>query len=55
MRSRPCSIHCAPMMHETLGNKRAGGSKIFSFSHFNTDVYMDTAVRTSEIAEAWLT
>lgn len=35
--------HCAPLMHEALGNAEQGAVR-FSFSHFNTEEEVDTAV-----------
>ncbi len=36
--------HCAPLMHKTLGTQRTGAVR-FSFSHFNKQEEVDTAVR----------
>lgn len=36
--------HCAPLMHLALGTKEQGAVR-FSFSHFNTEEHIDTAVR----------
>lgn len=36
--------HCAPLMHEALGTVEQGAVR-FSFSHYNTDEEVDTAVR----------
>lgn len=35
--------HCAPLMHEALGTREQGAVR-FSFSHFNTEEDIDTAV-----------
>lgn len=35
--------HCAPLMHKTLGTEKIGAVR-FSFSHFNTDEEVDTAI-----------
>lgn len=35
--------HCAPLMHEALGNVEQGAVR-FSFSHFNTEEEVETAV-----------
>lgn len=43
--------HCAPLMHEALGTRERGVVR-FSFSWFNTDEEVDTAVRAlAELAE----
>lgn len=43
--------HCAPLMHEALGTVEQGAAKI-SFSHYNTDEEVDTAIRAiHELAE----
>lgn len=36
--------HCAPLMHEALGTKEQGAVR-FSFSHYNTEEEVDTAIR----------
>lgn len=36
--------HCAPLMHEALGTVRQGAVR-FSFSHYNTEEEVDTAIR----------
>lgn len=36
--------HCAPLMHEALGTVEQGAVR-FSFSHYNTDEEVDTAIR----------
>lgn len=36
--------HCAPLMHEALGTVEQGAVR-FSFSHYNTDEDVDTAIR----------
>lgn len=42
--------HCAPLMHEALGTRDRGAVR-FSFTHFNTEDEIDTAIRAlSEIA-----
>ena len=41
--TRP-GAHCAPRMHEALGTKQQGAVR-FSFSHFNTEEEVDTAIR----------
>lgn len=35
--------HCAPLMHEALGTEEQGAVR-FSFSHYNTDEEVDTAI-----------
>ena len=35
--------HCAPLMHEALGTVEQGAVR-FSFSHYNTDEEVDTAI-----------
>lgn len=35
--------HCAPLMHESLGTKEQGAVR-FSFSHFNTEAEVDSAI-----------
>ena len=40
--TRP-GAHCAPLMHEALGTVEQGAVR-FSFSHFNTEEEVDTAV-----------
>lgn len=43
--------HCAPLMHQALGTERQGAVR-FSFSHYNTEEEVDTAVRALwELAE----
>lgn len=43
--------HCAPLMHEALGTVEQGAVR-FSFSHYNTEEEVDTAVRAIyELAE----
>lgn len=43
--------HCAPLMHKTFGTEKQGAVR-FSFSCFNTEVEIDTAIRAMhEIAE----
>lgn len=43
--------HCAPLMHKTFGTEKQGTVR-FSFSCFNTEVEIDTAIRAMhEIAE----
>ena len=41
--TRP-GAHCAPRMHEALGTKQQGAVR-FSFSYFNTEEEVDTAIR----------
>ena len=41
--TRP-GAHCAPLMHEALGTVEQGAVR-FSFSHYNTDEEVDTAIR----------
>lgn len=41
--TRP-GAHCAPRMHEALGTTQRGAVR-FSFSYFNTEDEIDTAVR----------
>ena len=36
--------HCAPLMHEALGTVGQGTVR-FSFSHYNTEEEVDTAIR----------
>ena len=36
--------HCAPLMHEALGTVEQGAVR-FSFSHYNTDEEVDTAIK----------
>lgn len=36
--------HCAPLMHEALGTAEQGAVR-FSFSHYNTDEEVETAIR----------
>lgn len=49
--TRP-GAHCAPRMHEALGTTQRGAVR-FSFSYFNTEDEIDTAVRAvRELAEA---
>ena len=43
--------HCAPLMHKTFGTEKQGAGR-FSFSCFNTEAEIDTAIRAMhEIAE----
>lgn len=43
--------HCAPLMHKTFGTEKQGAVR-FSFSCFNTETEIDTAIRAMhEIAE----
>lgn len=43
--------HCAPLMHQALGNVEQGAVR-FSFSHFNTMEEVETAIRAmKELAE----
>ena len=43
--------HCAPLMHEALGTAEQGAVR-FSFSHYNTDEEVETAIRAvKELAE----
>ena len=43
--------HCAPLMHQALGNVEQGAVR-FSFSHFNTTEEIDTAIQAmKELAE----
>lgn len=43
--------HCAPLMHEALGTVEQGAVR-FSFSHYNTEEEVDTAIRAiHELAE----
>lgn len=43
--------HCAPLMHKTFGTEKQGAVR-FSFSCFNTEAEIDTAIRSMhEIAE----
>ena len=43
--------HCAPLMHEALGTVEQGAVR-FSFSHYNTEEEVDTAIRAiRELAE----
>ena len=43
--------HCAPRMHEALGTVEQGAVR-FSFSHYNTEEEVDTAIRAiRELAE----
>ena len=43
--------HCAPRMHEALGTVEQGAVR-FSFSHYNTEEEVDTAIRAvCELAE----
>lgn len=41
--TRP-GAHCAPLMHEALGTVEQGAVR-FSFSHYNTEEEIDTAIR----------
>jgi cysteine desulfurase family protein len=44
-------LHCAPLMHESLGTHRLGGTVRFSLAVFNTEAEIDEAVRAvAEIA-----
>lgn len=36
--------HCAPLLHQALGTKEQGAVR-FSFSHFNTEEEVDTAIK----------
>ena len=36
--------HCAPLLHEAMGTKEQGAVR-FSFSHYNTDEEVETAIR----------
>lgn len=48
--TRP-GAHCAPLMHEALGTVEQGAVR-FSFSHYNTEEEVDTAIRAvKELAE----
>jgi len=48
--TRP-GAHCAPLMHEALGTVEQGAVR-FSFSHYNTDEDIETAIRAvRELAE----
>lgn len=48
--TRP-GAHCAPLMHEALGTVEQGAVR-FSFSHFNTEQEIDTAIlAVRELAE----
>lgn len=48
--TRP-GAHCAPLMHEALGTVEQGAVR-FSFSHFNTEEEIDTAIQAvKELAE----
>lgn len=40
--------HCAPLMHECLGTKEQGAVR-FSFSHFNTEAEVDSAIEAVRI------
>lgn len=43
--------HCAPLMHEALGTVEQGAVR-FSFSHYNTEEEIDTAIRAiAELAQ----
>ena len=44
--TRP-GAHCAPLMHKALGTVEQGAVR-FSFSHYNTEEEVDTAVRAVE-------
>ena len=44
--TRP-GAHCAPLMHEALGTVEQGSVR-FSFSHFNTEEEIQTAIRAVE-------
>ena len=41
--TRP-GAHCAPLMHKALGTLEQG-AVTFSFSHYNTEEEVDTAIR----------
>lgn len=41
--TRP-GAHCAPLMHQALGTMEQGAVR-FSFSHYNTEEEIDTAIR----------
>lgn len=48
--TRP-GAHCAPLMHEALGTVEQGAVR-FSFSHYNTEAEVETAIRAiKELAE----
>lgn len=48
--TRP-GAHCAPLMHEALGTVEQGAVR-FSFSHYNTEEEIDTAIQAvKELAE----
>lgn len=48
--TRP-GAHCAPLMHEALGTVEQGAVR-FSFSHYNTEEEVETAIRAiKELAE----
>lgn len=48
--TRP-GAHCAPLMHEALGTVEQGAVR-FSFSHYNTDEEIETAIKAvRELAE----
>ena len=48
--TRP-GAHCAPLMHEALGTVEQGAVR-FSFSHYNTEEEVETAIRAiEELAE----
>ena len=44
--TRP-GAHCAPLMHKALGTVEQGAVR-FSFSHYNTEEEVDTAIRAVE-------
>ena len=49
--STRAGAHCAPLMHEALGTVEQGAVR-FSFSHYNTEEEVDTAIRAiRELAE----
>lgn len=41
-------LHCAPLMHEALGTRKAGGTVRFSLGPFNTETQIDATVRAME-------
>ncbi len=44
-------LHCAPLMHETLGTQRDGGTVRFSLGPFTTPEDVDAAIEAvAEIA-----
>ena len=44
--TRP-GAHCAPLMHQALGTVEQGAVR-FSFSHYNTEEEVETAIRAVE-------